>query len=70
MKLYMRTTTDELELPIAVAGSAKELAKMTGTTAASVLSSISHKHKGWERVEVEDDSGNNDAGTDCSQFNP
>lgn len=55
MKLYVRTTTDELELPVAVAGSAKELAEMTGTTAACVLSSISHGHKGWERVEVEDD---------------
>ena len=55
MKLYVRTTTDELELPVAVAGSAKELAEMTGTTAACVLSSISHKHKGWERIEVEDD---------------
>jgi transcriptional regulator with XRE-family HTH domain len=55
MKLYVRTTTDELELPVAVAGSAKELAEMTGTTAACVLSSISHGYKGWERVEVEDD---------------
>lgn len=55
MKLYLRTTTDALELPVAVAGSAKELAELTGTTAASVLSSISHGHKGWERVEVEDD---------------
>ena len=55
MKLYVRTTTDELEIPIAVADSAKELAEMTGTTAACVLSSISHGYKGWERVEVEDD---------------
>ena len=53
MKLYIKTTMDDLELPVAVAGSAKELAEMTGTTAASVLSSISHKHKGWDRVEVE-----------------
>ena len=58
MKLYIKTTMDDLELPVAVAGSAKELAKMTGTTAASVLSSISHKHKGWDRVEVEDDDEN------------
>lgn len=55
MKLYIKTTMDDLELPVAVAGSAKELAEMTGTTAASVLSSISHKHKGWYRVEVEDE---------------
>ena len=58
MKLYIKTTMDDLELPVAVAGSAKELAEMTGTTAASVLSSISHKHKGWDRVEVEDDDEN------------
>ena len=55
MKLYIKTTMDDLELPVAVAGSAKELAEMTGTTAASVLSSISHKYKGWDRVEVEDE---------------
>lgn len=55
MKLYIKTTMDDLELPVAVAGSAKELAEMTGTTAASVSSSISHKHKGWDRVEVEDE---------------
>lgn len=55
MKLYIKTTMDDLELPVAVAGSAKELAEMTGTTAACVLSPISHGYKGWERVEVEDD---------------
>ena len=37
MKLYIKTTMDDLELPVAVAESAKELAEMTGTTAASVL---------------------------------
>lgn len=31
-KLYMRVTTDELELPIAVAESPKELADLCGTT--------------------------------------
>ena len=36
MKLYVRTTTDELELPVAVADSAKELAEMTGTTVGCV----------------------------------
>lgn len=55
MKLYVRTTTDELELPVAVADSAKELAEMTGTTVGCVLSSISHGYKGWKRVELEDD---------------
>ena len=55
MKLYVRTTTDELELPVAVADSAKELAEMTGTTVGCVYSSIAHGHKGWDRVEVEDE---------------
>jgi hypothetical protein len=55
MNLYVRTTTDDLELPVAVAGSAKELAEMTGTTAACVFCSISRGYKGWKRVEVEDD---------------
>ena len=55
MKLYVRTTTDELELPVAVADSAKELAEMTGTTVGCVYSSIAHDHKGWDRVEVEDE---------------
>ena len=58
MKLYIKTTMDDLELPVAVADSAKELAELTGTTAACVYSSLSHKHKGWERVEVEDDDEN------------
>ena len=58
MKLYIKTTTDRLELPVAVAHSARELAEMTGTTAACVYSSLSHRHKGWERVEVEDEDEN------------
>ncbi len=55
MKLYMRTTTDDMELPVAVADSPGELAEMVGTTKECVMSSISHKHKGWYRVEVEED---------------
>lgn len=46
----MRTTTDEFELPIAVAGSSQELAEMLGTSRDVVLSSISHKHQGWHRI--------------------
>lgn len=54
MKLYIRTTTDKYELPVAVADSPIELAEMLGTTSDSVLSSISHKRPGWFRVEVEE----------------
>ena len=53
--LYMRTTVDELELPIAVAETPGDLAKMLGTTANSVSCSISHHHKGWHRIEYPDD---------------
>ena len=56
-KLYVKTTGDKLDLPVAVADSPGELAKMLGTTAQSVLSAISHKHKGWYRVDVEEGSG-------------
>ena len=52
--LYIRTTTDELELPVAVADSVTELAKLLKTTPGTVSSSISHKHKGWYRIREED----------------
>lgn len=55
MKLYLKTTTDDLELPIAVAGSAEELARMLHTTKGSVKSAISHHYAGWHKVIVEED---------------
>ena len=63
-KIYMRTTTDELELPIAVAESPGELARMFHTTSASILSLISHKKPGWYRIiidEEEDADGEDDS---------
>lgn len=54
MTLYLRTTTDKYELPIAVAESPTELAKMLGTTQGSVSSSISHNRPGWYKLEIED----------------
>lgn len=51
-KLYIKTTLDNLELPEAVAESPQELAEMIGTTLGSVLSAISHKHKGWYDVRI------------------
>lgn len=44
MIIWMEVTKDEYELPIAVADTAQELAKMCGTTANNVMSSASH-HK-------------------------
>lgn len=53
MRLYVKTTIDKYELPEAVAESPTILARMLGTTAAVVSSSISHKRKGWLIVEVD-----------------
>lgn len=54
-KLYLKVTKDHLELPLAVAASPAELARMTGTTEGCILSSISHGRPGWVRVEIEED---------------
>ena len=54
MKLYMKVTKDEYELPLAVAESASELGRMVGTSGSVVLSSISHHRPGWVRIEVDD----------------
>lgn len=57
MKLYLKTTNDQYELPLFVADNPKELAEMVGTTTNSVKSAISHKCAGWHRVEIDDLSG-------------
>ena len=54
MKLYMKVTKDEYELPLAVAESASELGRMVGTSGSVVLSSISHHRPGWVRIECDD----------------
>ena len=58
MTLYLRTTTDKYELPVAVAESPTQLARLLGTTRGVVSSSICHKRPGWYKVEVEDDEEN------------
>ena len=61
MKLYLRVTKDKYELPVAVADSPRELAKMTGVSRDTILSSLSHVKDGrirnsiYKMVEVEDD---------------
>lgn len=55
MKLYMCTTLDEYELPIAVAETRNELARMLGRTVNSIQSCFSHKSRGYVEIEVEDD---------------
>ena len=58
-KLYMKTTGDKLDLPVAVADSPGELARILGTNKNVVLSSISHKLRGWHRIEVEEVDNDN-----------
>ena len=55
MTLYLRTTKDEYELPLAVAESAEELAREIGTSVNCVRSALSKKSKGWAKIEVEED---------------
>ena len=55
MKIYMRTTKDKYQLPVAVADSPKELAKMLGTTPGVVRSCICLKKLGWCKVEIPDE---------------
>lgn len=55
MTLYMKTTTDEYELPIAVADSPKKLAMMLGQKRSSVATMCSQQRNGYHRIEVEPD---------------
>lgn len=53
-KLYIAVTLDKYELPLAVADSPAELARLMGTTYNSVLSSIAHGYKGYKRVIIDE----------------
>lgn len=61
MKVYMAVTADKYELPVAVADSPAEMARMCGMTTGSVLYAITRKHKIRKlkavilRLEIEDD---------------
>lgn len=55
-KLYLATTPDKYELPIAVSDTPKELARMMGVSKGGILSVISHakQHKkscAYHRIE-------------------
>lgn len=47
--VYMMVTKDELELPMAIANSVSELAKMVGTTSNVILCQISRAKKTGRR---------------------
>lgn len=45
MKIWMKVSNDKFEIPEAIADTAEELAAMTGTSASTIYSSVSHyKH--------------------------
>lgn len=56
MKLYMKCTTDEYELPLIVEDSPTRLAERLGLKVGSVTSMISRKSGGFVKVEVEDEN--------------
>ena len=60
MTLYMKTTTDKYELPIAVADNPVELANMLGVTTGTVRSSTSARKNGYYKIVVEDTDGKTD----------
>lgn len=58
MVVYMEVTKDKFELPVAVADTIAELARITGTRANTISSSMSHaRENGWKSkyIEVEID---------------
>lgn len=52
--LYVKCTTDKYELPVAVADSGAELARMLGISANSVWSMISKGISGYHKIEIDD----------------
>ena len=55
--LYIAVSLDEYELPIAVADTVPELAKIMGTTVNSIRSAISHKARRYHKVERIEEEG-------------
>jgi hypothetical protein len=55
MKLYMKVTKDEYELPLIVEDSPTRLAERLGLKVRSVTSMISRKSGGFVKVEVDDE---------------
>lgn len=61
MVLYMKVTNDKYELPVAIADSAAELARMVGVKAQTIYECISPsriksgKNYGYYKIAVEDD---------------
>lgn len=60
MIVYMKVTRDKYELPIAIADTVGELAKMTGASKETIFSNISHQKSGrikngsYKRIDIGD----------------
>ena len=60
MIVYAKVTRDEYELPIAIADSVPELAKITGATVNSIYTNITHQKRGqikngsYKRIDIGD----------------
>lgn len=58
MIVYMKVTRDKYELPIAIADTVGELARMTGASKETIFSNISHQKRGsirkgsFKRVDI------------------
>ena len=58
MKLYIKTSRDDYELPEAVAESVCELSMMTGCTEHSIRTMLTRKQRGWIVIDVPSDYEN------------
>ena len=52
MKLYVKCTTDEYQLPEIIADSVQELSRKTGRSAGSIATMISKGYPGWYKVDI------------------
>lgn len=60
MTLYLKVTSDEYELPLAVGDTVRDLARIIGVNPNSIYSHMSHTKKNgyfcsYKKVEVEDE---------------
>lgn len=60
MVIWMKVTKDKYELPIAITDSVGELARVVGTTANCISSSICHGYRTYVKVIVDEKEGEND----------
>lgn len=55
MMLFMKVTRDRYELPLAVAQTQAELARIVGVDESTVSKGLRNERSGYKKVEVEDD---------------